>query len=90
MTNQSCKVKGGNLTLPKTNLKLEIGINTSNLKLKEVRAGVPIVHASVENVDLSLCDVARSASGGFFQKEPLTVLPNGCMVQHSVCGSCGK
>ena len=37
MTNQSCKVKGGNLTLPKTNLKLEIGINTSNLKLKEVR-----------------------------------------------------
>lgn len=37
MTNQSCKVKEGYLTLPKTNLKLEIGVPTDNLKLKEVR-----------------------------------------------------
>ncbi|MBQ9014238.1 MAG: IS200/IS605 family accessory protein TnpB-related protein, partial [Bacilli bacterium] len=37
MTNQSCKVKEGYLILPKTNLKLVIGVDTSNLKLKEVR-----------------------------------------------------
>ena len=37
MTNQSCKVKGDYVILPKTKLTLEIGIDTSNSKLKEVR-----------------------------------------------------
>lgn len=37
MTNQSCKIKGGKLKLPKTKLTLEIGIDSSDLKLKEVR-----------------------------------------------------
>lgn len=36
-TNQSCKVKDGVVILPKTKLTLKIGIDTSNLKLKEVR-----------------------------------------------------
>ena len=37
MTNQSCKVKDGYITLPKTTLKLEIGFKTDDLELKEVR-----------------------------------------------------
>ena len=37
MTNQSCKIKDGHLILPKTKLKLEIGISTDDIKLKEVR-----------------------------------------------------
>ena len=37
MTNQSCKIKGDYVILPKTKLTLEIGIDTSNSKLKEVR-----------------------------------------------------
>lgn len=37
MTNQSCKVKDGKVTFPKTKLTLEIGVDTSNLKLKQVR-----------------------------------------------------
>ena len=35
MTNQSCKIKNGKLTLPKTKLTLEVGIDVSNSKLKD-------------------------------------------------------
>lgn len=37
MTNQSCKIKDGYVILPKTKLTLKVGIDTSNLTLKEVR-----------------------------------------------------
>lgn len=49
MTNQSCKVKNGYLSLPKTLLKLEVGIDTSNTKLKEVRI-VPL--GSIYKIEL--------------------------------------
>lgn len=51
MTNQSCKIKNGNLILPKTKLTLEIGIDISNSKLKEVRI-VPM--GSVYKIELVL------------------------------------
>ena len=37
MTNQSCRIRNGRLILPKTKLTLEVGIDTSDTKLKEVR-----------------------------------------------------
>lgn len=37
MTNQSCKIRDGRLILPKTKLTLEVGVDTSDIKLKEVR-----------------------------------------------------
>ena len=36
-TNQQCKIKDGYLTFPKTELKLKLGFDYSNLTLKEVR-----------------------------------------------------
>ena len=51
MTNQSCKIKNGKLTLPKTKLTLEVGIDVSNSKLKEVRI-IPM--GSVYKIELVL------------------------------------
>ena len=49
MTNQSCKIRDGRLILPKTNLTLEVGLDTSNIELKEVRI---VPEGSVYKIEL--------------------------------------